>query len=140
MREIKKVYIHCSATRQGTRFTYEDCKRYHMEFKGWVNIGYHYYIEVTGEEFIGRSEKIMGAGVKGDNEHSLHICYEGGLDTNGYPLDTRTVEQKAAILDRLFKIQYIYGGVEILGHRDWPYTNKACPSFDAKSEYAWINK
>lgn len=82
----------------------------------------------------------MGAGVKGDNNNSVHICYEGGLDKNGHPMDTRTEEQKASILDTIFKIQYIHGYVEILGHRDWPHTTKACPSFDAKSEYAWINK
>ncbi|MBQ9649911.1 MAG: hypothetical protein IJV25_05765 [Prevotella sp.] len=31
-----------------------------------------------------------------------------------------------------------YPKAEILGHRDLPWVRKACPSFDAKTEYAHL--
>jgi N-acetylmuramoyl-L-alanine amidase len=35
---------------------------------------------------------------------------------------------------------YIAPIKQIQGHRDFPKVKKACPSFDAKNEYAWILK
>ena len=50
--------------------------------------------------------------------------------------DTRTKEQKDALLDLLCKLKDTYGGV-IYGHRD--FSSKECPSFDAKKEYENIS-
>jgi N-acetylmuramoyl-L-alanine amidase len=53
------------------------------------------------------------------------------------PKDTRTLAQKAALIKLLTDLKSIYPNAKIYGHRD--FTNKkACPSFDAKSEYKAI--
>ena len=37
---------------------------------------------------------MIGAHANHYNAHSIGICYEGGLDANGNPADTRTEAQK----------------------------------------------
>ena len=52
------------------------------------------------------------------------------------PKDTRTPEQKDALVDLLCQLKGLYPKSVIHGHRD--FSNKACPSFDAKEEYEYI--
>ncbi len=51
--------------------------------------------------------------------------------------DTRNEDQKNALEDLLcyLKIQYPQG--KVYGHRD--FSEKLCPSFDARAEYEWIS-
>lgn len=77
-------------------------------------------------------------GVAGFNSVSLHVSYIGGIDSRGNPLDNRTQGQKDAISQVLHAWRAKYPNAQIQGHRDFPRVNKACPSFDAKSEYAHI--
>ena len=74
----------------------------------------------------------------GYNHCSIGICYEGGINAQGQPADTRTEKQKAALLDKLQKLKKSYPNAIILGHRDFPNVTKKCPCFDAKTEYAVI--
>ena len=43
MRIITLVIIHCSATPQGVRLSFDDCRREHIR-RGFSDIGYHFYI------------------------------------------------------------------------------------------------
>ena len=70
---------------------------------------------------------------------SIGICYEGGLDKNGNPADTRTPEQKKTMEDLLYGLAIDYPDAEILGHCDLPGVRKACPSFDVATWLAEIN-
>jgi N-acetylmuramoyl-L-alanine amidase len=69
----------------------------------------------------------------GYNRNSIGICYEGGLNGDSVPTDTRTPEQKEAILRLLHELLLRFPGCRICGHRD--LANKACPCFDAEKEY-----
>lgn len=74
----------------------------------------------------------MGAHARGWNAHSIGICYEGGLDENGYVADTRTEEQKKAMEKLIVQLKIQFPCIRtILGHRDLPGVQKACPCFDA---------
>ena len=68
------------------------------------------------------------------NRHSIGICYEGGLDANGIPDDTRTPEQNKALRELLEKLPREYPRALIVGHRDLA-PSRDCPCFDAISEY-----
>ena len=87
------------------------------------------------------------AHARGYNERSIGIAYEGGLDEQGRPADTRTELQKRSlrILVRVLKADFP-GITQVVGHRDlspdldgdgvvepdeW---TKACPCFDVKKE------
>ena len=133
-RSVSLAVIHCSATLPGQHVTVQDIDRWHR-LRGFDSIGYHFYITVDGSIFIGRPLSRAGAHCKGFNAHSVGICYEGGLDAEGHPKDTRTLLQKAALVALLNKLKEIYPAMDVVGHCDLN-PHKACPCFDAKGEYA----
>ena len=94
MRRITLFIIHCSATRCGQPYSFEDCRRDHIDGRHFRDIGYHYYITRDGQTHPGRPLSLEGAHCFGHNRHSIGICYEGGLNGEGLPADTRTPAQK----------------------------------------------
>ena len=90
-------------------------------------------IDIDGTIEPGRPLETAGAHCTGHNANSIGICYVGGCDANMKPKDTRTDEQKAALLLLLKYLVAKYPGAKIYGHKD--FAQKACPSFDAKTEY-----
>ena len=137
MRDINKIIVHCTATPEFRKVSVEEIDRWHKD-RGWSQIGYHYVVQLDGTINRGRPITITGAHVKGHNKGSIGITYVGGCDSEMNPCDTRTDEQ----IDSLeYLIGYLcasYPGAEVYGHRD--FSSKACPSFDAKSEYESIQK
>ena len=74
----------------------------------------------------------MGAHALGYNAHSIGICYEGGLSPSGCISDTRTPAQKEAMKLLILRLHREFPDIKtILGHRDLPGMQKACPCFDA---------
>ena len=141
-REITHLIIHCSATHADRPFTVEQLEAAHRA-RGFECIGYHYYILRDGTTVNTRAIGRPGAHCKGYNAHSIGICYEGGLDVEGCPADTRTPEQRIALRLLVWQLLGIVGrNVRICGHRDlspdldgdgtvepeeW---TKLCPCFD----------
>lgn len=147
MRKKIKVCIHCSATPEGSRLTFEDCRKMHMSFpRNYRDIGYNLYIERDGTIHQGRPFGSTLAHARGHNTGFIAICYEGGLDENGNPKDTRTPQQKQALTACKLFISHMYDVSEWQGHRDLsPDRNhdgqitpdewmKDCPCFDVKTE------
>jgi N-acetylmuramoyl-L-alanine amidase len=133
MRNIKEIIVHCAATPEGKDFTVADIKKWHLA-RGFNDIGYHYVIYRDGSVHKGRSEDVVGAHCTGHNTNSIGVCYIGGVATDGKtPKDTRTAEQKSALLGVLKQLKSKYPNATIHGHRD--FAAKACPSFDATTEY-----
>lgn len=133
VRNINKIIIHCSATPEGKDFTVFDITKWHKE-RGFKDIGYHYVIYRDGSIHIGRSIAKVGAHCVGQNANSIGICYIGGLAKDcKTPKDTRTEEQKMALLQLLKELKIKYPQAEIYGHRD--FANKKCPCFNAMDEY-----
>lgn len=99
-RSISLIVIHCSATRVTQDFTFEQLEACHLA-RGFKSIGYHYYITKDGVVYPGRPESEVGAHARHYNAHSIGICYEGGLDKNGKPADTRTPAQNQALYSLL---------------------------------------
>ena len=133
MRQINEIIVHCAATREGRDFTVEDITRWHKA-RGFATIGYHYVIYRDGSIHEGRPLEQIGAHCVGHNKHSIGICYIGGCASDGKtPKDTRTSEQKEALLALLRRLKARFPNATIHGHRD--FAAKACPSFDAFREY-----
>jgi N-acetyl-anhydromuramyl-L-alanine amidase AmpD len=133
MRKINLIVVHCTATRCDRRFSVEDLIAWHDARFGFT--GYHYYITRDGQMYQTRHENLVGAHAVGYNQHSIGVCYEGGLMPEGTPADTRTQEQKAALHALLKSLKVDYPDAVILGHRDLPNVHKDCPCFDAAKEY-----
>ena len=134
MRSINLIVIHCSATRENRPFPVTSLIACHQARFGFT--GYHYYVTRNGQIYQTRHENLPGAHVRHYNQHSIGICYEGGLDKQARPKDTRTPEQKAALRALLKNLKADYPDAKILGHRDLPNVRKECPCFDAQTEYA----
>ncbi|WP_294478642.1 N-acetylmuramoyl-L-alanine amidase [uncultured Bacteroides sp.] len=135
-REIKLLVIHCSATRCNAPFSVEQLRLCHLQ-RGFTDIGYHFYITRNGELHHCRPVSEPGAHVRGFNRHSIGICYEGGLDEEGRPTDTRTQAQRLSLIDLLTILRYQYPEAQILGHYQLSAKiNKARPVFNAQKEYA----
>ena len=133
MRKINKIIIHCSATPEGRDVSPEEIKRWHVEERGWSDVGYHFIITIDGVVHSGRPLEIQGAHTKGHNSESIGICYVGGMDKEMKSAkDTRTEEQKDSLVNLICELKDIYD-CKVYGHNN--FSNKECPSFDAKNEY-----
>ena len=133
-RYICLIVIHCSATPCNRSTSVDEITDWHRA-RGFATIGYHYYITRNGTVHRGRPLYQVGAHAVGFNVNSIGICYEGGLDENGYPADTRTPAQRDTLRRLLLRLKEDYPHATVLGHRDLPGVHKACPCFDAELEY-----
>ena len=146
MRTITLIVLHCSGTRTTTKYSFRQCKADHLK-RGWRDIGYHYYITRDGQVHEGRPLCQVGAHCKDHNQHSIGICYEGGLDMDGVACDTRTKAQRRSMRALLEELHERYPDAIIMGHRDlspdldgngriepdeWM---KQCPGFDVLMDY-----
>lgn len=112
--------------------TVKDVDAWHRQ-RGFQGIGYHYLIGLNGEIWRGRPIEAIGAHTLGQNAKSIGVCYVGGLDLNGKSSDTRTPAQKSTLVKLLKSLKVQFPKATIHGHRE--FAKKACPCFDAKTEY-----
>ncbi|RLC88212.1 MAG: hypothetical protein DRJ03_03445 [Chloroflexi bacterium] len=100
---IDTIIVHHSATETGT---VESFRKFHVEQRGWDDVGYHFVIYTDGTVHEGRKSKFVGAHAKGRNYSSLGICLVG--------TDSFTKAQKKALagLIRELKEQYQITSVE----------------------------
>lgn len=155
-RKINFIVIHCSAGFGDL----DSVKRFWKDTLKWKTGGYHRWVDLDGCITNVYDLNTITNGVKGFNNHSVHISYRGGVDKKNInkALDSRTEAQKQGIidaikdvLDELKKSQSI-SNIKILGHRDFsPDKNgngvvdsweriKECPSFEVKDQYQWLLK
>lgn len=139
--KLEYIVIHTTASRGS-----HDAKFFEDIWKknGWDKVGYSYLVLKDGSIWVWVEHKFddiiepfeLTYGVRGRNLNSVHIAYEGGVDNNLKPKDTRTDKQKASLKWLINRHLDFAPEAEIVGHRDIQiYTNKACPSFDVKSEF-----
>lgn len=139
-RHINLIVLHCSATRSNRTYSVQQLFHDHVEVNHWRYIGYHFYILRNGRVEATRPLERMGAHAKGYNAHSIGICYEGGLDESGQPCDTRTWEQKVAMMKLIVQLHQQFPTIKaVLGHCDLPGVQKACPCFNASSLQSLLN-
>ena len=146
MRAIDLIVIHCSSTRENYALTEQALEASHRLI-GFDGTGYHFYVRRDGRVLATRPVSKVGAHARGYNAHSIGICYEGGLDCEGQPKDTRTEWQKHSLRVLILTLLRDYPGCRVCGHRDLsPDLNgngeiepeewiKQCPCFDASREF-----
>lgn len=133
-RNIKELIVHCADTPEGKDFTVDQIRSWHLQ-RNFSDIGYHYVIYRDGSIHLGRNVDISGAHCTNHNTISIGICYIGGRAPVGTdPKDTRTPEQKKALLNLLKDLKKLYPQASIHGHNE--FAAKACPCFDVKKEYS----
>ena len=132
VKSVRWIILHCSATREDRDYTVEQMMRDHKARK-FRTIGYHFYIRRNGEVTQHRRLLEVGAHCRPYNRCSIGVCYEGGLDAQGRPKDTRTEAQRHELLQLLIKLKRVFPKALIRGHSEMPgATPKACPCFSSR--------
>ena len=135
---VRFIVVHCSATRCDRDFTVEQLLKCHKA-RGFRTIGYHFYIRRDGTITQHRRLLEVGAHCRPYNRCSIGVCYEGGLDADGKPADTRTPEQKEQMKQLVKRLKTLFPKAGVVGLRDLRGTTpKACPCFDAFTEYVSV--
>lgn len=138
-RKINDIILHCSATPEGRDVSVDTIRQWHKN-QGWSDIGYHYVVYRDGTVHSGRNINVVGSHCTNHNTGSIGVCYIGGCDKTGkLAKDTRTPEQRTALIQLVRKLLQAYGLSLANVHCHNSYTSKkACPSFklsDFKKEF-----
>jgi len=143
MRELNEIVIHCTATRpnwwsdKSSQDKVNEIRRWHVEDRGWSDIGYHYVIDRDGTVVKGRPLEKTGAHTKGRNKGSVGISLMGGFGgaADDQFLDNFTEDQEKALMKLIYDLQRNYPKLRLVsGHSQ--YAPKACPCFSVP---AWYN-
>lgn len=132
---VHEVVVHCSATRPdwmadaGLPAQFAEIRRWHMQDRGWRDIGYHWVIGRDGKVLAGRPETEIGAHVVDHNRGTIGICLIGG---HGSTERDRFAQHFTAAQD--ITLRQLLQGIgmraqirRISGHNE--YAAKACPGF-----------
>ena len=134
MLTIKFLTIHCAATPEGRDVKPETIEQWDIAKFGQKS--YHWIVTLNGMMHRSLPDEKRGAHVGKNNTGNIGICYVGGMDRDmKQAKDTRTPQQRAALLTLVKDYKRKYPGIVIRGHRDWPGVKKDCPSFDVA---AWL--
>ena len=134
MRRITLIVIHCSAVKPDQQSSAAQIDSWHRQRGFHLGIGYHYVIRRDGTLEMGRPEYMVGAHCKNHNQHSIGVCYEGGLNARGDPADTRTPQQRETMRQLINELRERYPKAIVVGHHNLNPL-KACPCFDAVKEF-----
>lgn len=146
MRAITEVILHTSATDESwmrglaLKNKVAEIRRWHMEDRGWRDIGYHFIIDLDGKVMAGRPLEQTGAHVKGRNTGTIGVCMIGkrvGKRTDKF-LDNFTEAQEVAVLELIKGLQARFGKLAVTGHNQ--FANKECPCFDVPKWWSASNR
>ncbi len=71
------IVIHCAATKPSMNIGAEEIKKWHVDERGWADIGYHFVLDRNGVVCPGRPVEKAGAHSKGHNKNSIGLCIVG---------------------------------------------------------------
>jgi N-acetyl-anhydromuramyl-L-alanine amidase AmpD len=139
IQQVKYIVIHCAATTEDQDIGAEEIRSWHLQ-RGWLDIGYHKVIRRDGTIENGRELNVPGAHARGFNHISWGICLVGGVESdNKTPESNFTHAQWDALLNLVRDMKAEVPSAQVVGHRDLPNVNKACPSFDVKEWWEQMN-
>lgn len=138
---VTEIILHCADTRpewmagRPIAEKVAEIRRWHVQERGWRDIGYHWVIDRDGSVAPGRPEIEIGAHVEGHNAGTIGICLVGGYGAKADdPFEKNfTAAQKAAVLKLIGEIKGWTAIRKVSGHNH--YSAKACPGFRVT---AWV--
>lgn len=127
MTRFKRIVVHHTAGPRSQ--TLEDIRDFHVNVRGWSDVGYHFVIEEDGRVRKGRDWRKVPACVKGKNGDSLCTAVTGD---NTDPEESWNDIQRASLQAHLDTLVGLLG-VPVDGHRD--HSNTACPGLEVEDYY-----
>jgi len=102
----------------------KDIQTYHMDVKGWCDIGYHYLVTRDGQIFEGRPVERLGTHVANGNAGNVGIAFVGTYMT--LAVNDEQVKNSAQLIRALSdKYKITINRTNIKGHREQNDTD--CP-------------
>ncbi len=116
-------------------------QNFHMDSRGWCDIGYHFLITKDGQAWEARKADRLGAHVGGQNTNNLGVsfvgCFHPTSDCNGLdPLNPpaamlnkggEVIGKNASLYGITLRTPSMSGTTTLMGHRDNPGQSTACP-------------
>lgn len=138
---VNEIILHCADTRPDWMAgrplpeKVAEIRRWHVQERGWRDIGYHWVVDRDGAVAHGRPETEIGAHVEGHNRGTIGICLLGGYGSSADDPFAKnfTVAQASAIKQLIAEINRRTAIRKISGHND--YAAKACPGFRVNAAY-----
>lgn len=125
MEAVAGLIVHCTAGNQPTspqdsETRWLNVQAYHMDHKGWADIGYSFGFDDFGQILEGRGWGVHGAHAGPEWNRRYHgVCYLGSGESP-------TWKALCALREFIREHDRCYGGdLEILGHRD--IASRTCP-------------
>lgn len=132
------IVIHCAATKPSMNIGSEEIKKWHVDERGWSDIGYHFVITRDGTKELGRGLDLSGAHARAVNGTSVGICLVGGLSEDNKPENNFTLEQFLTLKDLIKELKMKYPDAKkIIGHYQVEPAKPHCPGFNVPE---WLNK
>lgn len=134
MRHIELIVIHAAATPDDMDIGVKEIRVWHMA-RGMHDIAYHDVIRRNGQVEKGRPIEMKGAHAKGFNDNSIGICLVGGVDVDDISeAEFNFTRPQMASFNKLLDLYRVeFPDAKVIGHKDLPGVNKACPCFDVNS-------
>ena len=129
------IVVHCSATPPRKKVNKEYLEKKHRQL-GFLEIGYHYVIEVDGQIVSGRDLDQVGMHLKGFNERSIGIVLIGGVSRKDPNIYEKNFSRKQieSLSDLIQQLREKYPMATVVGHKDLDDT-VSCPGFNV---YSWF--
>lgn len=129
-RKISMIVVHCTDTDGGT---VESIRHYHINVRGYKDIGYHYLILRDGTIELGRPIDEPGAHAVGYNEHSIGVALIGqDKNPKEHPfMATFTMLQILSLKKLLTTLKEVHeiDDKEVYCHNVLNKEGKTCPGF-----------
>ena len=120
MRPITQVIVHQTDTDDAT---VESVRNYHVNVKGWRDIGYHWGVEKVDRVYrvhMGRLPTETGAHVGGKNSTSIGVCLVGNFSRAKPPAELLKYAAKFVSW-----LSWVSGDLPVVGHNE--LANTECP-------------
>ena len=121
-RHVDRVFLHCSASDDPDHDDIGTIRHWHVNERGWSDVGYHYFVRSDGAFQEGRPLDRTPAAQAGHNAGTIAICLHGLAEENFTGAQYRTLIGLAREIDVALE-----GRVTFHGHCE--VSPKSCPVF-----------
>ena len=121
-RHVDRVFLHCSASDNPDHDDIATIRSWHVDERGWSDVGYHYFIGSDGALQEGRPLERTPAAQAGHNAGTIAVCLHGLAAENFTDDQFRTLTALAREIDEAYA-----GRVTFHGHCE--VSSKSCPVF-----------
>ena len=127
-KETKYVVIHCADTPADMDVGAADIRRWHVDERGWDDVGYHWIVKRSGQLEPGRDQRLQGSHALAVNSKSIGVCLVGRGDNY-------TEDQMYTLHNVIQTIRDMHPEIEVIGHSDVEPKKPHCPGFNVKEWY-----